>query len=79
MEQYYKTGALKAVICNRCGRKQEVKGSFPKFDYLEGKKEWGYFSRKDGEIHLFHLCEDCYDWLVREFQIPVQVEEKTVL
>lgn len=36
----------------------------------------GFFSEKDGEIHHFDLCEPCYDAIVSEFKIPVDVEEQ---
>ena len=35
------------------------------------EKEWGYFSKRDTEIHLFHLCEQCYDKIVAKFKHPV--------
>ena len=34
-----------------------------------------WYVEKDGEIHRFDLCEECYDELLRGFRIPVQVEE----
>ena len=40
---------------------------------------WDYFSEKDGERHSFDLCEECYDELVNQFRIPVEVEEQTEL
>ena len=45
----------------------------------EGKKQWGYFSKRDGEIHSFLLCEDCYDEMVKKFVIPPMVTEATEL
>ncbi|MCI6857705.1 MAG: hypothetical protein MR867_00220 [Eubacterium sp.] len=63
----------KAVYCNKC--KKEI----AKEDYLFVAKEWGYFSEKDGQIHRFRLCESCYDNMVKQFLIPVEVEEQTEL
>lgn len=40
---------------------------------------WDYFSEKDGEVHHFDLCEECYDELVRRMKLPVDVEEQTEL
>ena len=39
-----------------------------RFDYV-----WDYFSEKDGEVHHFDLCEECYDRMTAEFCIPVDV------
>jgi ribosomal-protein-alanine N-acetyltransferase len=62
--------------CNSCGRILEDDGNIRE-DALFVKKSWGYFSRKDLEIHEFILCEDCYDCITAGFQIPVSVSEKT--
>lgn len=43
-----------------------------KADCLKIVKEWGYFSKKDREIHECYLCEDCYDAMVESFVIPIQ-------
>ena len=48
-------------------------------EYLEVTKEWGYFSRKDGEIHHFLLCESCYDRLTERFCLPVEKRLQTEL
>ena len=40
---------------------------------------WDYFSEKDGEVHHFDLCESCYDEMISQFKIPVDVEEQTEL
>ena len=37
---------------------------------------WDYFSEKDGQVHHFDLCEECYDELVSGFKIPVDREEQ---
>ena len=60
------------VYCNSCGKKIETTDSTI-------KKEWGYFSNKDGQIHIFHICESCYDTWTGQFRIPVKVEEQTEL
>ena len=44
-------------------------------DYLCVEKRWGYFSKKDNEVHRFELCEDCYDKLCASFRIPVDIEK----
>ena len=57
--------------CNVC--RQLLKD---KSDYIEIKKEWGYFSDKDTQIHEFRICEKCYDRIVKQFEIPPRVTEK---
>ena len=43
------------VYCNSCGKKIETTDSTKREDYISIKKEWGYFSNKDGQIHIFHI------------------------
>ncbi len=38
-----------------------------------------WISEKDGEIHCFDLCEFCYDRMIADFQIPVEIQEATEL
>ena len=70
MRQYKKeeTFVVDKYICNKCGK--EIKNE----DYLSVEKRWGYFSKKDNEVHRFELCEACYDEWISTFQIPVSVE-----
>lgn len=60
------------VYCNACGKKLYVKHGI----VLEGCNsftvEWDYFSEKDGEIHRFDLCEECYDKFIKTFKISVE-------
>lgn len=57
------------IICNGCGK--EIRSE----DFLEVKKNWGYFSKKDTVIQEFDLCEECFDKIVKEFKIPVTEKE----
>lgn len=59
------------MICNVCGNKLTEKT-----DFVEIKKEWGYFSNKDTEIHELKICERCYDRIVKQFEVPPKVTEK---
>jgi ribosomal-protein-alanine N-acetyltransferase len=63
------------IFCNKCGNEiqKDKIGIMP--DFLEVKKEWGFFSEKDMELHQWDLCEACYDAFVKEFEIPVEIEE----
>lgn len=69
----------KRVYCNCCGKEICKETASPRQDWLEVKKEWGYFSEKDGEIHHFILCESCYDRLTEHFCIPVERKMQTEL
>ena len=61
------------VRCNKCGKEIIYVNDIPREDYLHVKKDWGYFSKKDGKIYEFNLCEACVDQMVGEFNIPVTV------
>ncbi|MBE5936352.1 MAG: hypothetical protein E7262_11345 [Lachnospiraceae bacterium] len=65
------------IICNMCGKKVKYIEGLLKEDYCEIIKEWGYFSKKDMEVHKFNLCETCYDRLVEGFEVPIEIEEKS--
>lgn len=66
---------LVEVICNSCGRKLLVEGGIVKEGCFHMDTVFGYFSRKDGQIHSFDLCEDCYDKMTAQFRIPVEEKE----
>ena len=66
----------KNIICNKCGKKVEYTDDLLKEEFCEIIKEWGYFSRKDLEVHRFNLCEECYDSLVEGFEVPIEIEDK---
>ena len=67
------------IICNCCGREIRTDRGIGLEDYLNIKKEWGYFSKKDGRRQEFCLCEACYDEIVGRFRIPVTDTEMTEL
>ena len=62
-------------LCNGCGRPSETGGDRQE-DALRVRKEWGYFSTRDLEIHEFNLCEECYNRLIENFVIPVKISQK---
>ena len=64
------------LFCNCCGKNLKVENGILKEDAFEASKEWGYFSKKDMEVHHFNLCEECYENMVANFKIPVVVEKK---
>lgn len=65
------------VICNKCGKELESENGILHEDGLFVTKDWGYFSGKDLKVHKFNLCEKCYDEMIENFVIPVEVEEKS--
>ncbi len=68
---------MKELRCNRCGTKIKHDGTVFVEDALTVTKEWGYFSGKDGQKHSFCLCETCYDRMIRNFVVPVDIEDVT--
>lgn len=67
------------LICNGCGRPLKIENEILREDVFEGKKQWGYFSKRDGEVHSFLLCESCYDRMVEGFAVAPAVVEATEL
>ena len=65
----------KELFCNACGKKIQMENDILREDVFEGKKEWGYFSKKDVTLHSFILCEECYDQLVSSFVIPPEITD----
>ena len=66
---------METVICNCCGKKLAVREGIVREGVLRVDHAWDYFSEKDGEVHHFDICEECYDQLVRTFKIPLDREE----
>lgn len=66
----------KKLYCNVCGKKLKIDEGILKEDAFEACKEWGYFSKKDLEIHKFNICEACYDEFTSRFKIPVEIIRK---
>ena len=77
MRKYTENGQLDKVICNGCGKKLIVAKGILREGCFPVNHLWDFFSEKDGEIHRFDLCENCYDQLVPQFKIEVEVEEQT--
>ncbi len=66
---------MKDIYCNVCGKKLFVEKGILKEDAFEAKKQWGYFSKKDGMLHSFVICEKCYDDMIKKFVIPPEITE----
>lgn len=71
-----KANKLKVIYCNKCKKEIKITSDIMKEDVYHGEKEWGYFSNKDGQIHQFDLCEECYDEIISQFEIPVNTKRK---
>lgn len=67
------------IRCNCCGRRIDEGRDYIKKDYLLIKKQWGYFSKKDGCIQKSVICEECYDEWISSFAIPPEQEDATEL
>ncbi len=79
MKKYNQNGQLETVICNSCGKRLAVYGGILREGAIGIDHAWDYFSEKDGQIHHFDLCEECYDELIAGFRLPVTVEEAAEL
>lgn len=66
---------FKDMYCNVCGRKLKVENGILLEDAFEARKQWGYFSKKDTEVHSFVICESCYDAMIEKFAIPPKVSD----
>ena len=66
---------FKDMYCNVCGRKLKVENGILLEDAFEARKQWGYFSKKDTEVHSFVICESCYDSMIEKFDIPPKVSD----
>lgn len=65
------------ITCNKCGKEIFIQNNIPTGEALSVEKKWGYFSKgKDGEVHRFDLCEECYDELISGFKYPVDIKER---
>lgn len=78
MRQYQKktkeVSCIEKIVCNRCGREIPVSNGHEMQGVFHVEYQWGYFSEKDGQKHVFDLCETCYDAMLETFQIPVEIE-----
>lgn len=64
------------IQCNICGIKHKIDKGILTKDFIEVRKEWGYFSKKDLEIHSFNICEECYDKMIKDFKLSVTIKNK---
>ena len=74
MKKYNKNGQVEAVICNCCGKRLVVDKGIVREGVIGIDHAWDYFSEKDGQVHHFDLCENCYDEIISGFRISVEKE-----
>lgn len=68
------------IVCNQCGKRIPFENGILREDCLSITKNWGYFSKRDGLTHSFKICENCYDKLIKGFEVPVfESETKELL
>ena len=81
MQKYQDVEERKLIqaVCNKCGRQLKVADGCLREGCVSVNAPFGYFSRRDGQIHRFDLCEDCYDSLIAQFAIPVEEEDAAEL
>lgn len=59
---------LKDIKCNLCGKSCKASSGLG-YSCATLDAYWGYGSNKDGEKYLAHLCETCFDNIVKNFKI----------
>lgn len=79
MRKYNSDGQIKTVVCNSCGKKIVVEGGIVREGMIAVDHTWDFFSEKDGEVHRMDLCENCYDDIISQFIIAVDIEEQVEL
>lgn len=70
---------LVEMFCDCCKRKIQVENGIVKEGVFSVDYCWGYFSKKDGQIHSVDICEECYDRIVKENHLSVLRKENTEL
>ena len=68
---------MSEIRCNMCGRKIIFGEKHDKEDYLLIQKEWGYFSRKDGNRYTFRMCEECFVRFVEDCYVSPEIDDVT--
>jgi hypothetical protein len=69
-----KVEITKDVICNACGTSCKSDSGL-EFSYALLNAHWGYSSPRDGQVHAAHLCNQCFDVIVKNFKIPSLIAE----
>ena len=62
------------IVCNCCGKKIQISDQHPYPEYISIRKEWGFDSPYDGEVHEIDLCQECYQKWIQTLKISPQTE-----
>lgn len=62
--------------CNVCGKELLCENGIIREGAIDATIDWGYFSKKDLEVHKFIVCEECYGEIIKNFKIPVTIINK---
>lgn len=65
------------LFCNACGKEICIEIGDAMEEYFHIRKNWGYFSQKDGVTQVADICEECYDRWTQTFAIPPERSERT--
>ena len=49
------------VICDCCGMSCKISDLDKNFEFMTMTTKWGYYSSKDTEEWIAHICEPCID------------------
>ena len=65
------------IICNKCGSscKVSIAEEIDTYEDIAIEHGFGYGTERDGELHVSHLCYECYDKLIASFVYPPTIEE----
>lgn len=68
-------GIIEDIVCNKCGNSCKVVDCENYFSCAELVVHWGYGSGHDGEVHEAHLCEQCWEQIIKDFKYSDLVAE----
>ena len=77
MKQYDEISKNEVYICTCCGQMIASVDECDRAAFLDVSKAWGYFSKWDGCIHRFQLCENCYGKMIQTWCYLPDEEEQT--
>jgi len=69
-----KVEVTKDIVCNICGTSCKASPGYG-FSYATLKAHWGYCSNRDGQVHEAHICNSCFDVMIKKFKISSLVTE----
>lgn len=79
MRKYDENNQLVEANCNCCKKSLKIQNGIITEGVFSVEYAFGYFSRKDEEIHKFDLCETCYDEWINTFGIAPDIANNTEL